>query len=222
MSPAVRVVTSGPRWKQAATREEIMLVMKGAGFLAIHSASLGAPILLEEGKAAGKARHREGCRHSLLRQAEGGRPVEPAWDPFFELDPQWTDQFFEAVFDLYTGKIFDPKFVELLSIACDASVTHMYAPGTRRHIKAALALGASMEEIMEVLKVAVSFGGEVTLNMGVPILAEELRHSRRSKRRSFWGNASSHWQIEFGTGQMNATLHHALCIAIGLVVMPRP
>ena len=38
------------------------------------------------------------------------------------------------------------KDVELLSIAFDGSVTHMYAPGTRRHIKGALKLGATMEE----------------------------------------------------------------------------
>ena len=45
-----------------------------------------------------------------------------------------------------------------LSIAFDASFTHMYAPGTRRHIKAALALGVTIEEIMEVLKICVSQG----------------------------------------------------------------
>jgi alkylhydroperoxidase/carboxymuconolactone decarboxylase family protein YurZ len=33
--------------------------------------------------------------------------------------------------------------VELLSIALDASVTHMLAPGTRRHIKNALKTGAT-------------------------------------------------------------------------------
>ena len=55
----------------------------------------------------------------------------------------------------------------------DASVTHMYAPGTRRHIKGALALGATMEEIMETLKIATSFGQE-TINMAIPILAEEI------------------------------------------------
>jgi alkylhydroperoxidase/carboxymuconolactone decarboxylase family protein YurZ len=49
----------------------------------------------------------------------------------------------------------------------------MYAPGTRRHIKAALQLGASMEEIMEVLKLCVAQGVEAC-NLGVPILAEEL------------------------------------------------
>jgi len=38
----------------------------------------------------------------------------------------------------YDGKTLQPKFVELLSIALDASVTHLYAPGTRRHSRASL------------------------------------------------------------------------------------
>jgi alkylhydroperoxidase/carboxymuconolactone decarboxylase family protein YurZ len=63
--------------------------------------------------------------------------------------------------------------VELLSIAFDASITHLYAPGTRRHIQSALALGTTMEEIMDVLKVCVSFGCEAC-RLAVPILAEEL------------------------------------------------
>jgi alkylhydroperoxidase/carboxymuconolactone decarboxylase family protein YurZ len=67
-----------------------------------------------------------------------------------------------------------------LSIAFDASYTHMYAPGTRRHIKAALKLGATMEEIMEVLKLCVVQGVQA-FNLGVPILDEELkRNSSRS------------------------------------------
>lgn len=39
-------------------------------------------------------------------------------------------------------------------IAFDVSYTHTYAPGTRRHIKNALKAGATMEEIMEVLKLS--------------------------------------------------------------------
>jgi len=62
-------------------------------------------------------------------------------------------------------------------IAFDASYTHLYAPGTRRHIRGALAAGASVEEIMEVLKLCVVQGVQ-SCNMGVPILAEEL--ARRS------------------------------------------
>lgn len=47
---------------------------------------------------------------------------------------------------------------ELLSIAFDASYTHMYAPGTRRHIHNALQAGATMKEVMEVLKLCVGPG----------------------------------------------------------------
>jgi alkylhydroperoxidase/carboxymuconolactone decarboxylase family protein YurZ len=49
----------------------------------------------------------------------------------------------------------------------------MYAPGVRRHIKAALKLGATMEEIMEVLKLCVVQGVQAC-NLGVPILAEQI------------------------------------------------
>ena len=59
---------------------------------------------------------------------------------------------------IYASGILSPKEVELLSIALDASYTHMYAPGTRRHINFALKLGATMEEIMEVLKLCVVQG----------------------------------------------------------------
>ena len=47
---------------------------------------------------------------------------------------------------IYGRNVFTPKEIELLSIAFDASYTHMYAPGTRRHIKGALKAGASIEE----------------------------------------------------------------------------
>jgi alkylhydroperoxidase/carboxymuconolactone decarboxylase family protein YurZ len=66
-----------------------------------------------------------------------------------------------------------PKEVELLSIAFDASYTHMYAPGTRRHIKGALKAGATMEEIMEVLKLCIVQGAQAC-NLGIPTLAEEI------------------------------------------------
>jgi alkylhydroperoxidase/carboxymuconolactone decarboxylase family protein YurZ len=68
--------------------------------------------------------------------------------------------------------------VELLSIAFDASFTHMYAPGTRRHIQNALKAGAPIEEVFEVLKTCLAQGVQAC-NLGVPILEEELA-ARRS------------------------------------------
>ena len=105
-----------------------------------------------------------------------------AWDPFFELDPQWTDEFMATGAALYASGILPAKEVELLSIAFDASFTHMYAPGTRRHIHNALAAGATVEEIMEVLKLCVVQGVQAC-NLGVPILAEELARQAASGTR---------------------------------------
>jgi len=162
-----------------ATRDEILMILKMGSALAIHSCSLGAPVLLEEAKAAGVQPRKKTKEPTPAcdKMKEIGQ-WNTAWDPFYELDPVWTDEFFAVATEIYTGGLFSPKDVELLSIAFDASITHVYAPGTRRHIKAALKLGATMEEIMEVLKLCVSQGVQAC-NLGVPILAEEL--AKRSK-----------------------------------------
>ena len=157
-----------------ATRDEILFVLKAGSLMSIHSCSLGAPILLEEAKAAGVTPTRK--TPAATPACDAMRAIgqwNTAWDPFFELDPTWTDEFFATAIPMYKSGVLSPKDVELLSIAGDASFTHMYAPGTRRHIKAALKLGVTMEEIMEVLKLCVVQGVQAC-NMGVPILAEEI------------------------------------------------
>ena len=134
----------------------------------------GAPILLEEAKAAqAKPAAKPGAPTPACDKMKSIGQWNTAWDPFFELDPVWTDAFMAAGAAIYGSSMFTPKEIELLSIAFDASYTHMYAPGTRRHIKGALAAGAMMEEIMEVLKLCVVQGVQAC-NLGVPILAEEL------------------------------------------------
>jgi alkylhydroperoxidase/carboxymuconolactone decarboxylase family protein YurZ len=157
-----------------ASREEILTVLKMASLLGIHSCSLGAPILLEEAKAAGAASapRKEVATPVVDKTREIGQ-WNTAWDPFFNLDPLWTEEFIAAGIPIYISGVISPKDAEFLSIALDASFTHMYAPGTRRHIKAALHLGASVEEIMEVLKLCVINGIEA-FNLALPILAEEL------------------------------------------------
>jgi alkylhydroperoxidase/carboxymuconolactone decarboxylase family protein YurZ len=174
-----------------ATREEILEVLKMAAMLSIHSMSLGAPILLEELKAASKPASSSKPKPPTpaCDQMRAMGQWNQAWDPFYDLDPAWTDQFFGPATLIYGKRLFSPKFVELISIAFDAAITHMYAPGTRRHIKAALALGASAEEIMTVLKLCVSQGVNA-LDFGVPILAEELAEFE-GKGRTREGPAAS-------------------------------
>ena len=158
-----------------ATRDEILLVIKCAALGAIHSCSLGAPMLLEEAASAGASlpEARSGDATPFCDHMRQIGQWNAAWDPFYALDPVWTDRFFAAGVPVYASGVLSAKELELLAVAFDASFTHLYAPGTRRHIKGALAAGATVEEIMEVLKLCVAQGAQ-SCNLAVPILAEEL------------------------------------------------
>jgi alkylhydroperoxidase/carboxymuconolactone decarboxylase family protein YurZ len=161
-----------------ATREEILLVLKCATVVGIHSCSLAAPMLLEEARAAGvdPVSHSDTPPTPACDAVRAAGQWNTAWDPFVELDPEWTDQFMATGVGVYSFDLLSAKEVELLSIALDASYTHMYAPGTRRHIRGALQAGATTQEIMEVLKLCVAHGVQAC-NLGVPILAEELENA---------------------------------------------
>ena len=97
----------------------------------------------------------------------------PNWDPFYALDPGWTEKFMAMGLSPMMSGVLDAKTIEFIAIAVDASCTHMYAPGVRRHIRKALELGASKEEITAVLQLT-SVLGIHTMSLGAPILQEEL------------------------------------------------
>jgi alkylhydroperoxidase/carboxymuconolactone decarboxylase family protein YurZ len=97
----------------------------------------------------------------------------PNWEPFAQLDPTWTEKFMAMAMSPILSGVLDPKTVEFLAIAVDASCTHMYGPGVRRHIRKALELGATKEEITAVLQ-CVSVLGIHSMSLGAPILLEEL------------------------------------------------
>lgn len=157
-----------------ATRDEILFVIKCASVMSVHSMSLGAPILLEEAKAAAAPLPTpQQVPTPACDAMRAAGQWNAAWDPFVALDPQWTDAFMATGIGIYGSRVLPAKEVELLSIAFDASFTHMYAPGTRRHIRNAIAAGASVEEIMAVLKLCVAEGLQAC-NMALPILAEEM------------------------------------------------
>jgi len=123
------------------------MVLKMASMISALSCMLGAPILQEEASdgeldAAGVVRAKR------LKKVEGATPAvdemkavgqwNVAWDPCYDLAPVWTDQFIATDIGIYASGVLPTKEIELLNIAFDSSCTHMYAPGTRRHIKRAL------------------------------------------------------------------------------------
>ena len=97
----------------------------------------------------------------------------PNWEPFYQLDPAWTEAFVQMGLKPMLTGVLEPKVIEFIAIAVDASCTHLYAPGVRRHIRKALELGATKEEITAVLQ-CVSVLGIHTMSLGAPILQEEL------------------------------------------------
>jgi alkylhydroperoxidase/carboxymuconolactone decarboxylase family protein YurZ len=175
-----------------ASREEILFVLKVAAVMSIHSCMFGVPILLEEASAgslqdAGKMRakhlQKTGDTTAAAEKMKAIGQWNEEWDPLVLFAPVWTDEYMAICLGLYAANVFSRKDLELMCIAFDASYTHLYGPGTRRHIKNALKAGASLEEIMEVLKLCVVQGVQAC-NLCVPILAEELERHAASKNAS--------------------------------------
>jgi alkylhydroperoxidase/carboxymuconolactone decarboxylase family protein YurZ len=97
-----------------------------------------------------------------------------AWDSLAELDAEWTEKFLGMATHPIRKGVLEPKTFELIAIAVDASCTHMYAPGVRRHIRKALEIGVSVEEILAVLQLT-SILGIHSMALGAPILIEEAQ-----------------------------------------------
>jgi alkylhydroperoxidase/carboxymuconolactone decarboxylase family protein YurZ len=72
----------------------------------------------------------------------------------------------------------EPKVRELVHIALDGAATHLYEPGLREHIRRALELGATRDEILEVLQLTSTLGIHAA-NIGVPLLLEALEKTGR-------------------------------------------
>ena len=66
------------------------------------------------------------------------------------------------------------KFIELVDVALNAACTDLNPEGTRRHIRVALAAGATREEILMILKMA-SVMAIHSCSLGAPILLEEAK-----------------------------------------------
>ena len=114
-----------------------------------------------------------GADASVVETMRGAGHWNPLWDGVAELDPEWTESFMRTTMSTYRGGVLTPQVVELLCIAVDAACTHLYAPGVRRHMRAALDLGVEPREILEVLKLATTVGVH-SINVGAPILMEEM------------------------------------------------
>lgn len=95
------------------------------------------------------------------------------WQSILELDAEFLAAYLDFSAVPWRKNHLDTKTKEFIYIAVDAAATHLYAPGVRQHIKAALAAGATPAEIMEVLECTATLGIHA-MNLGVPVLTEVL------------------------------------------------
>jgi len=172
-----------------ASRKEILFVLKCASVVSIHSFSFNAPLLVQEASMGSledfsalrrKRMEKVGKANLALEKMKAIGHWSEEWDSVLFLDPVWTDQYMAMCAALYAESVLPPKELELLLVAFDAAYVHIYGPGTRRHIKNAFKAGATVEEIMEVLKLGVVQGVQAC-SLGVTLLAEELERDAASR-----------------------------------------
>jgi alkylhydroperoxidase/carboxymuconolactone decarboxylase family protein YurZ len=96
-----------------------------------------------------------------------------SWEAVLRLDPEFLLTYLDFSAVPWRKNHLSDKVKEFVYIAVDANATHMYLPGVRQHIRAALKLGATPQEIMEVLELSATLGIHA-MNIGVPILVEVL------------------------------------------------
>jgi alkylhydroperoxidase/carboxymuconolactone decarboxylase family protein YurZ len=98
---------------------------------------------------------------------------DDAWEDILRLDPEFLASYLQFSAVPWRKNHLDDRVKELIYLAVDANATHMYRPGVRQHIQAALKLGATKQELMEVLELSATLSIHV-FSTGLPILIQVL------------------------------------------------
>ena len=112
---------------------------------------------------------------AIVRKGERRRGFVPYWLRFMaEVDVDFLEAY-ERIYELTAVRkgALPPKFRELIVVA--AVAIGNYGPGLKDHIRRALRLGATKEEIVEVLQSAYFHTGALTLVHGMIALIDVLK-----------------------------------------------
>ncbi|MEU4236913.1 carboxymuconolactone decarboxylase family protein [Actinoplanes sp. NPDC026619] len=153
-------------YAHGATTTELIGVCELAMLLGVHTMTLAGPILAEEMAAAGHPLPDEltPAQQEIRQRYVADRgALPPPLEPVLRLDPDYIDAYRRMSALPARRADLPPVVVELIVIALDAATTHLYAPGTRAHIRNALALGASPAQILAALEIASTLAVSGTL-----------------------------------------------------------
>lgn len=185
-----------------ATAAEITEVIGLTTLLGIHTVTLGAPILLElmeeegiKNSTGADDSERQRIKDNFIRQRGFWTDT---WNPILDLDPHFFEAYVEFSALPSKTNVLNPKDRELITCAFDAATTHLYARGTKIHMRNALKLGATPGEIMEML--------ELTMLMGIHgvVVASPLLLKQLGLQGTQTNGTTSEDAIEAGGGRHEA------------------
>jgi alkylhydroperoxidase/carboxymuconolactone decarboxylase family protein YurZ len=109
---------------------------------------------------------------SERRRSSG--PWGPALALLRQWDARWADSCVKMSTNPWNSGVLPRKLVELIGVGLNAACTNLNPEGTRRHIRGALAEGATRDEILTILRMA-SVMSIHSCSLGAPILLEEAQ-----------------------------------------------
>jgi len=161
-----------------ASPAEIMGVLECCATLGIHAMNIGVPILVDvlekagmRGEAGPLTEYQERVKADFTRKRGYWNAF---WDEILELAPEFFDAYTEFSAAPWMAGALSPKVMEFIYIAFDFSATHLYTLGGRAHIENAIRYGATAQELVEVLEIAVTLSMHAVTE-AAPILVEESR-----------------------------------------------
>jgi alkylhydroperoxidase/carboxymuconolactone decarboxylase family protein YurZ len=164
--------------KAGATPRELVTVLALLGGLGIAGYLLAVDVLEEVRPGSTAIRQ---CGEERFQQLRAEyETVFGTWDegaaPAIRSDPEFFAVFLRWAGSARVSGVLSPKVVALISIAANASVTHMDRAALTREVRAALALGVTPAEILEVCNMTSGVSVH-SLTVGVPIVAELMREA---------------------------------------------
>lgn len=118
---------------------------------------------------------RSARREAIVRRGEKRRGFVPYWLRFMaEVDVDFLEAY-ERIYELTAVRkgALPPKFREM--IVCAAVAIGGYGPGLKQHVRRAIELGATREEMVEVFQSAYFHTGALTLVQGMIQLIDVLK-----------------------------------------------
>lgn len=166
-----------------ATKEEIGEVLKVVSILGVHACAVGIPLMME---------HYPRALENDSDYSEDQRALKEKfiatmgyWNQFRDDLIRMDTSYFESYYDFLTiptrRGILEPKVIEFIYIAIDASTTHLFEKGIEVHLKNAIKQGATQGELLEVFQLTSAIGFHTLLDT-LPILEEEIKEFENSNK----------------------------------------